>query len=1065
LHWFIGRHFIKRFVITGSVVFVVLLVFASSSMGQVSADGYVTLTDASGTITTPQGIHTISKIRYFQGGGFQFYFLNSGPPTTDPILMTFSGIVPGKTVYVHDSLTPVIGIYGWMTAVDKQNGMVGVTAQWTVNLVPYSVSFTYSRHRAQLKLGSVPGSDTAIGAFLSPLTPPKLAFSRSIWLDGIYSDTLSWYPGCIPSDEYVVTDLLGKKVFDTVNVYAYELFGDSYRGDTLQRCPAVPSSGSYLARFYLHSDSIYYLPDSGISFHFILTGPSFLLVDQAGDTVRNTSFIIYRASRIRGNDVLITTATTDDEGKIPIDTSKYHYGDTLRFEHFVMNVPSIEHGAGGTSAYDIQFDNLRFDTVGIVLFDTVSHDSIQVIHIGHAFITLNPVVSIQWAAEQDFVDKTEEDFRKLANYLYDVYDGQVQLNYVQIYDNSQDWTKADVRYYATTEQIPMNLDGYLRLPRTWTGHDPGPDSRWILANYDWLTNLDIISVNFRTVGHEMGHYYFKFKDEYKGPSVRHFELGILGSTNLGYMQRQYLGNGPFCSELSSSARYQQLQPLVPNVYKTMQWSYNLMSCWDQFAPSINNVILANTKIHCYILRPDERPLQTDYIYLPGPNDEDYYPGADYDVGSLVHFTTIAGGGSKSVRYHFILPSAGTSHVAAAKVELQSSVSHPSIFEGITDNEGHFLLIGASPGDKVRACAYDRTSAPTRWAILDSQLVVQSAFSKSERIASQDSGIEVTMKEANGSYSFLPLCSWQSNGDLDLGLANAVPFMTVPTVTFSKPGSADTSEMMTFDNTLLSYTNRQSSPPLSSSVIVNATDSSGRPLPIFLDYSVADSTQLPESSNGKVQVILDSLNNKTIQRFASVSSDYPCPMNGLPGDAENMGSIHAISFFPPDVALQGNNELSITYGDTAFSHSQGEMQIFKWDNILRKWAQLGGSVDSTPGFQSVSVAIQSDGVYGVFATSVVSGVTSNISTNNNGLVAFYDAKTKTIRVNFEAASDERASLGIYNILGESVKSLPEQSFASGLQQLSVPAQELPSGVYFCMLKSQAGIKTAKIVIAH
>ena len=78
-----------------------------------------------------------------------------------------------------------------------------------------------------------------------------------------------------------------------------------------------------------------------------------------------------------------------------IDTTKYKYGDTVRFAYYVANVPSPRHGTNGEPAYDIQFDNLRFDTVGNVLFDTVSHDGIQVIHIGHAFIELYVTISIE----------------------------------------------------------------------------------------------------------------------------------------------------------------------------------------------------------------------------------------------------------------------------------------------------------------------------------------------------------------------------------------------------------------------------------------------------------------------------------------------------------------------------------------------------------------------------------------------------------------------------------------------------------------------------------------------
>ena len=536
--------------------------------------------------------------------------------------------------------------------------------------------------------------------------------------------------------------------------------------------------------------------------------------------------------------------------------------------------------------------------------------------------------------------------------------------------------------------------------------------------------------------------------------------------------------GPYSSELSSLARYSTLG------FNTYQFFINNQSCWDQFASSINYVITQQKQrvhlstINCDILTPYQRQLQhqlmVGFDYLPGPNDENYYANAgngQYDVGSLVDFHTsgVTGTGSKTERYHFEAPAAPPPYLLkwGAKVRLKSFSLDRWIKEGQSDSLGNFLVIGSHSGDLVSAVGPLVVGRPPRWLTLDSNLVVNRAFSKQNEPLSSDSVIEVPMRYATGAYAFLPLCSWQSNGDLDLGLADAVPFLSVPTVTFSQPGSTDTSESLTYDNTTNNYSIRQSSLPISSSMIVNATDSSGYPLPIALDYSMTDSTLELESDNGMVQVTLDSLNSATVQRFACVSSeDYPCPMDGLPSDAENMGSIQAISFFPPGVALQGNNTLHITYSGSVVSHPQSDIQIFKWDAASYKWVQqTGGIVDSSIMQKAVSVAIHSDGIYGVFATSVVAGVESNTLTNSDGIVAFYNANTKTIRVNFEAASDERASLEIYNILGVSVKSLPERSFVPGPQQLSVPAQELPSGIYFCTLKSQTGIKTAKIVIAR
>jgi hypothetical protein len=130
-----------------------------------------------------------------------------------------------------------------------------------------------------------------------------------------------------------------------------------------------------------------------------------------------------------------------------------------------------------------------------------------------------------------------------------------------------------------------------------------------------------------------------------------------------------------------------------------------------------------------------------------------------------------------------------------------------------------------------------------------------------------------------------------------------------------------------------------------------------------------------------------------------------------------------------------------------------------------WNSIQGILDSASGFKTVSASITAEGIYGIFTSGLADVRQYPVTSARNSLVVFYDPNIKSIVVNFDAASEERVSLEIYNILGESVKFIPQQSFAPGPHVVSMPSQELPSGIYFCALRLENGINTAKFVIAR
>lgn len=83
------------------------------------------------------------------------------------------------------------------------------------------------------------------------------------------------------------------------------------------------------------------------------------------------------------------------------------------------------------------------------------------------------------------------------------------------------------------------------------------------------------------------------------------------------------------------------------------------------------------------------------------------------------------------------------------------------------------------------------------------------------------------------------------------------------------------------------------------------------------------------------------------------------------------------------------------------------------------------------------------------------VLTNISVSPNPFVG-------RIRVNYTLKNDTQASLNIYNSLGEKVKTLFNAHHAKGDHQLIFNGNCLSAGVYYCVLKTNKGVQTKKIL---
>jgi hypothetical protein len=66
--------------------------------------------------------------------------------------------------------------------------------------------------------------------------------------------------------------------------------------------------------------------------------------------------------------------------------------------------------------------------------------------------------------------------------------------------------------------------------------------------------------------------------------------------------------------------------------------------------------------------------------------------------------------------------------------------------------------------------------------------------------------------------------------------------------------------------------------------------------------------------------------------------------------------------------------------------------------------------------------------------------------------------------FTVPKTQTAQLSLYNVLGQRVRVLHDQSAQAGQEHVvSISADQLPSGAYFVRLSTPSGTRTQKIVV--
>jgi hypothetical protein len=364
----------------------------------------------------------------------------------------------------------------------------------------------------------------------------------------------------------------------------------------------------------------------------------------------------------------------------------------------VREVHTTPDSEGANWTYRTYLTNLEVTDTGQVLPHIVTQPGGQVISLGpdNPLVLYNLLVSIEWDADQTYIQQITKAVRNASDYLYDISDGQMAFGYVDIYDDAEHWADADVQISAKNSVRPHAYIGgitsddkshVIRVGRFWDG-DTGNQGPWDEQD------------GFRTLIHEFGHYALYLYDEYfayvfdqDGDLVGEVPATCTGpenrnpatdATNASVMDYQYT-----TSELSARGVPGLWSPLCEG---TAQWQLNGESAWETLV-----------RKYADFLDPPRwqfiPPISRGSV-LDGPD------GPPSAVPAWPSVETHQEGTSTPTRQLTVYGPQGPYWGALVALYTNQGGYPVAMDQGFTDRLGRIEVYGARPGDTLSATSFD-----------------------------------------------------------------------------------------------------------------------------------------------------------------------------------------------------------------------------------------------------------------------------------------------------------------------------------------------------------------------
>ncbi len=420
------------------------------------------------------------------------------------------------------------------------------------------------------------------------------------------------------------------------------------------------------------------------------------VVDEAGSPLKDA--LVYQNG--------LPIGTTDERGiVVPQDIQP---GDSFTAILTIHEQPTVRTGhqtpdSNQDWAYRIHITTLDQDANGNPIPHVVTEPGQQVLtlHPSSPLVLFNLVLSIEWDADDEYMEQVARAAEFASDYLYDLTDGQMAVGRMSIYDNSEYWADADIQISTKNIVRPHAYVGgitssdkshVIRLGRGWDGNS-GSQGAWDQPD------------GYRTLTHELGHYALYLYDEYFAyvfdqndnliGEVPAYCTGLenrnpaTDATNASAMDYQYTS-----SELSAHG--------VPGMWsalceQTAQWQLNHNPDTGEPESAWETVI----RMYADSISPSRwqftTPLDRSSV-LAGP------AGLPPDVLALPQITINNSGSSGPLRQLTIYGPDGEGYWGAI-VALYKQDGRV-IGQGFTDGNGRLSIYGADEGDTLRAASMD-----------------------------------------------------------------------------------------------------------------------------------------------------------------------------------------------------------------------------------------------------------------------------------------------------------------------------------------------------------------------
>lgn len=771
-------------------------------------------------------------------------------------------------------------------------------------------------------------------------------------------------------------------------------------------------------------------------------GMIFLVQDGLGNPVSGLDLDLYRPTGILPDPAqeLLGTLTTDAAGEVAVPDS-LSTGDAFRLVRRMNSQPAAKHPIIQPIKYYLDLDNARIDSLGVYSYQVLTAGQ-NVVVMDHTTVIHNLVVSVEWDASLAYLDSTVSAFRSMTNYLYDVFDGQLRLGEVQIYDDALHWDVADIRVHASNMEwpraTPLGVDtaaGQVFVPRRWFG------SSDLTRNG---TTLDVEApTDYRTRAHELGHYLFNLRDEYVYSPSNSPRCGTVAI--YGFMDSQYVGADPMRSEMSSFTPYYG----DSECRNTEQWVTHNSACWPVFDGRFQGSYGSPPLVHVKISSPDERALPAGMTHLPGPNDN--LAALDLNVGSLLtapvtHAAPV--GSPRQVEVRAFLGSGPSANTTIRLIKTGPRI----VNQGKTSDSGTLTALGVESGDVFLAWGWVRTSAKSPGRV----------WISGQNIAGTAGPDTLEIAEVSGDYPLIPRIDLSTAG-LDVSLDLATPFTALPTLDVRTP--AGTTAGLGFSLGSGTYTAAFTGNPGSSGDLTfKALDDQGASFFVVNEYAATDLTGAGaeatiDGPRGGLKLTLDPSGLNTV--LAAVS-EYPPLRDGLEPTALQAGPVHVLAEEPAG-AFPAGAALALNYPNSDLADAPdpvaaaASLKVHRWDASTREWKLVGGQ--SLPAIELVSANIAAPGVYALFTTSGLSGVDPRVQTpglRSELLGNHPNPFNPRTTISFELARAGQVRLSIYDVAGRLVRVLLDEQRRAGGHEVDWNGRDdlghrVSSGLYYSRLE--------------